>query len=107
MTEVIQIEWLAENMEEAKEIATALVEKKLVACANLSPHVTSIFHYENKLEQAMEVKVCFKTKDTLFPQIQEFIEKTCSYDIPSILKMEIHEMNPAYLKWLKESLILS
>ena len=107
MTKVIQIEWLAKDIEEAKEIATALVEKKLVACANMTPHVTSIFHYEDKLEHAKEVKVCFKTKDTLFPQIQEFIEKTCSYDIPSIVKMEINEMNPAYLKWLKEALILS
>lgn len=106
MTDCVQIEWTAESMEEAKEISTALVEQKLVACANLIPHVESIYEWEGRIEHSKEVKVLFKTKDTLFTKVQAFIEENFSYDAPAILKFEIQEGSASYLHWIKTSIIL-
>ncbi|MCA9573463.1 MAG: divalent-cation tolerance protein CutA, partial [Myxococcales bacterium] len=39
----------------AKTLAHALVERRLVACANLVPGVTSVYRYEGEVHEDAEV----------------------------------------------------
>ena len=99
---MIQIQWTAESLEEAKKIAKELVEKRWVACANILPQIESIYLWEGKLEEGHEVKVFFKTGETFFQKVLQHITQNCSYDIPEVSKICIDEANPQYEKWLEE-----
>lgn len=101
---MIQIQWTCPNVEEAKKIIYLLLEKKLIACANIIPHITSIYAWKGAIETAQEVKVLLKTLDQHFLAIRTLIQENCSYDVPEISKIIIDEANPPYLEWLKEEI---
>ena len=99
----VQIQWTAPSLEEARRVATLLVKEKLVACANLIPHVESIYLWKGELEQCHEVKVFLKTRGDLFPQVQEHIKNNCSYEVPEISQIAFDDGNPAYFDWVASS----
>jgi len=101
---VIQIQWTCGTIEEASEVAKALVEKRLVGCANIIPHVESIYLWEGKLRQDQEVKVLFKTIESNFEKVKDYILAHASYEVPEISQVQISDANPEYEEWLVQSL---
>ncbi|HSW72488.1 MAG TPA: divalent-cation tolerance protein CutA, partial [Chlamydiales bacterium] len=93
------------NLEEARKVARHLIEKKLVACANIIPHIESLYLWNDKIETDQEVKVIFKTEDRHFDTIRDYIEKNGSYEVPEVSKITLDEINPAYKTYLNNSLI--
>ncbi|HSX04190.1 MAG TPA: divalent cation tolerance protein CutA, partial [Rhabdochlamydiaceae bacterium] len=57
MSKFIYINWTCRNLEEARKVARHLIEKKLVACANIIPHIESLYLWNDKIETDQEVKV--------------------------------------------------
>eukprot|EP01136_Pigoraptor_vietnamica_P031186 Opistho-1_new@91437 len=100
---MIQIEWTAENIEEARQIAEQLVTKRLVACAQIIPHIESLFIWEEKLSHTQEVKVLLKTVESHFAAVRDFIEGHSSYAVPEIVKIALDEVSSSYLKWVEET----
>lgn len=47
-------------MEEARRLAAALLERRLVACVNLVPGVESLYEWEGRLETSQEVLMLIK-----------------------------------------------
>jgi len=45
----------APNKEVALKLARGLVEKQLAACVNITPGITSVYSWENKLNEDAEV----------------------------------------------------
>lgn len=97
----VQIQWTCNNIEEARKISQELVKKKWVACANILPHVESIYYWNGKIAEDSEVKVFFKTRDEYFVKILDYIIQHGSYDVPEISKIPILEGNPEYIRWLE------
>lgn len=89
-------------MAEARKIASALVERKLIACASLLSHVESIYEWKGKVEQENEILILMKTRASHFKKIRDFIEENASYEVPEILSVAIQGGNKAYLSWIKE-----
>jgi len=100
MIQYIQIQWTSESLQEAREIAKALVEKRWVACANVLPHVESFYLWEGKLEEGKEVKVFLKTSEANFGKVRDYILAHASYDVPEIAQLPITAANPEYVSWL-------
>ncbi len=101
---MIQIQWTAQNLKEAKQVVRSLIEKKWVACANLIP-VVSIYTWEGSLEEGNEIKVFLKTKDEYFCRIRDYIIDEGAYEVPEVSKFLIADANPMYIDWLSDSLI--
>lgn len=100
---MIQIQWTAPNLEEARKIARILLEQKLVACVNLLPNVESMYIWEGKMEVSHEVKVLLKTKNTLFEKVRDAILDHCSYKVPEIASIEMTDVHTDYQLWLSDN----
>ena len=101
-TSAIIIFITASSAEEAGNIATALVEEKLVACVNIIPRIKSIYWWEGKVCQDDEVMLVSKTKRSLFTTIMDRVKSLHSYEVPEIISFPISEGSPAYLSWLEK-----
>ena len=91
----------AGSFEEAKRIGQILVGQNLAACVNLLENMTSIYNWEDKMEESKEVIMIAKTRKTLVPKLIEKVNSLHSYDCPCILELPIQGGNLDYLSWIK------
>ncbi len=89
--------------ETAKRIARELVENALVACANIVPSITSIYFWKDNVEESTEVLGIFKTTAARFAEFQTRLHALHPYDVPEIIRLNIAEGSPEYLRWIGES----
>jgi periplasmic divalent cation tolerance protein len=100
MTEYILVFVTAPSAEEANVLATALVEQRLVACANIVPNIRSVFWWKEAIETEQEVLVMFKSTSALFPAIVEAVKSLHRYEVPEIIAMPIVLGSEDYLAWI-------
>ena len=86
--------------QEGERIGKALVEKKLAACVNLIPGVTSFFFWEGKISREQEVLLLIKTSRGRLEEIQREIKRLHSYSLPEIIFLKINGGEPRYLDWV-------
>jgi periplasmic divalent cation tolerance protein len=86
---------------EGKKIAKILLEKKLIACANLYP-IDSLYNWEGSLQEDKEIAIIMKTRSELVEELIEELKSIHSYDVPCIVSWEIVKGNPEYLSWVKD-----
>ena len=91
----------AGSFEEAKRIGQILVGQNLAACVNLLENMTSIYKWQEKLEESQEVIMIAKTRKTLMPKLIETVNSLHSYDCPCILELPIQGGNPDFLSWIE------
>lgn len=88
------------NVEEAKYIACQLLEEKLIACANISEKVTSLYRWEGQLQEETEAVAMMKTGKGHVETVIERIKALHSYDCPCIAALPILYGNEDYLDWI-------
>lgn len=90
-----------ENREEAKIIASRLVEQKLAACVNMHP-IDSIYEWKGKIEEEREIALSIKTVSENVEAVTSSIKEMHTYDLPAIISWNI-EGEKEYLEWIRES----
>jgi len=100
--QIIYIFWTCRDKQEAKRIIHELLDKHLIACASIFPAVESIYRWDGKVEEGIEVKVILKTAAKRFNEVQSYIQTHCSYEVPEILQIDVVQGNPRYLSWVAE-----
>lgn len=91
------------NKNEASVIVEQLLNKKLIACANLIEHVESHFWWQGNIDNTIEVLAVIKTTQAKFAVIQETVTHLHSYDVPEIIAIPITEGSEAYLQWISDA----
>lgn len=99
--EYYNVKTAIDNLEIAKEITKALLEKKLV-CSVQQKEITSTWWWNNELESSKEYLLEMKTKKTLYKEVEKEIKKLHTYDVPEIYAEEIKEGLPEYFQWIEE-----
>lgn len=99
--EFIVIYCTVPNKKEGKEIAKALVEKKLAACVNIVEKMESVFSWDGEICEEHEALMIIKTRKELFERIRIRIQDMHSYNVPEIIAMPIVEADETYLKWIE------
>ena len=100
---MIQIQWTCENLEEAREVSTALLQAKLVAYVSILPEVESIYLQDGEIQTSKEIKVFFKTTEGYFTKVKNFILARCIYVVPEITAISVLDGNDAYIKWVERT----
>ena len=85
--------------EEAASLAGGLLEKRLIACANI--HETrSLYWWDGKLTDEMEHILLCKTTRARVRAAEDLIRELHSYDLPCILRLQPAQVNPEYAAWV-------
>ena len=95
----------APNHREAEKIAKKLLDKKLIACANVISNVNSYFVWKNKVQNSKEIIICGKTTSINQKKIIHEVKKLHSYSVPCVIFFDIKSGNKDFLKWIKQSVI--
>jgi periplasmic divalent cation tolerance protein len=90
----------APSKQEAEKIAQRLLDKRLIACANIIGPVSSVFHWSGKTEHAEEYLMLLKSRKDLFEKLSETVKALHSYEVPEILVLPVVGGLEAYLSWL-------
>ena len=93
----------AGSEEEAAKIARHLVERDLAACVNIVPHVTSVYRWKDKVEEAREWLLIIKTTAGAFGQVRQAIADLHSYELPECICLTVEDGSPDYLQWIAAS----
>ncbi len=85
----------------AQSIADHLIERKVVACANLFP-IKSAYWWKGEIAKEEEWVALVKTVPEKWGHVCEIVENIHPYETPCIMKTEV-EANLAYENWIRES----
>jgi len=83
-------------------IAKLLVKKKLVACVNITK-ISSVYTWEEKIENRDEYLALFKTTKKNQSVLKKELKKLHPYDVPEIVEINVESVNQPYMKWLIDS----
>jgi periplasmic divalent cation tolerance protein len=104
MTNKIVVFVTCGSIDEAQRIGHTLVDRKLVACANiLRAPVQSIYRWKSKIELSEEVLLLLKSSRSRFAAVETAIRKLHSYDLPEIIALPIAAGSRGYLDWISRS----
>ena len=99
MNKYIVVTTLCDKKEIANKIIDTLLEKRLVAGAQISK-VYSKYWWNNKLEECDEYKLEFRTKESLYNEIENEIKKIHDYKVAEISYYKINSINKDFLDWI-------
>jgi len=87
----------------AATLARTLLDENLVACANISDGMTSIYKWEGSICEEAECAILLKTRKNLAEKTTARIKTLHPYDTPCIIQWDITGGSADYLKWLEEN----
>jgi periplasmic divalent cation tolerance protein len=83
-------------------IARALVDARLIACANvLDAPVTSTYRWQGAIEVEPEKRMHMHTRLELADQVVAFVKDRHPYDVPNVTAVPLIAGNADYLAWIE------
>ncbi|KAK6032991.1 divalent-cation tolerance protein CutA family protein [Ostertagia ostertagi] len=92
----------APSKEVALKIAKVAVERKVAACVNIIPGVTSVYEWQGQLHEDSEVVMIMKTRDTLVEDLHKVVIENHTYDVPAFVSLATDAESFPYAQWLLE-----
>jgi periplasmic divalent cation tolerance protein len=84
---------------QAKELARAVIETRLAACAQTLP-ISSCYRWEGKIVEDGEQMILFKTLAAQYSALETFLLDHHPYDTPEIVRLPVDGVSGKYRDWL-------
>jgi periplasmic divalent cation tolerance protein len=91
------------DAETARRVAEKLVAKNLVACANITAQVESVYRWKGEIETGKEALVLFKVTADRYDPFEKELKALHPYEVPEIIALPVTRGSPEYLHWVSES----
>ena len=89
---------------EAESLARGLVKARLAACVQILPQITSIYYWEEGIQEEPEYLLLIKTIPDKWEELEQHILKEHSYSVPEIVAIESSRVSAPYAAWLSSYL---
>ncbi len=100
----IMIGWTTTaNREQAESLARGLVEKGLVACAQIEGPITSIYRWQGTIETGPEYRLALKFAATRAGEVEAWLAKHHTYDSPQWICIKADAASKNYLNWVMQA----
>ena len=102
MEEMVLVYVTNPSKEKAQELAEHLLNKRLVACANIITG-DSMYWWDGVIEKENEFLLIIKTVEENFDAVRHEIMDIHEYQIPCIIKIPV-TANQQYVQWLRSEI---
>ncbi len=102
MKNYLLVQTTLSEREDALRVAKFITEAKLTACAQIDGPILSVYWWKGKLESEEEWRCTFKTKRSLYPELEVKIKEVHPYETPEIIAIPIIDGSSDYLKWIDD-----
>ncbi|MGI8508367.1 MAG: divalent-cation tolerance protein CutA [Gemmatimonadaceae bacterium] len=86
--------------EDAATLIRALLERRLIACGTMLPKARSIYRWEDKIADEVEVTLLLKTRSACLDALEQSFETLHPYKLPELLVLPVAAGLPKYLNWI-------
>lgn len=106
----MKIIWVLVNCNSVKEgrsIGKEVLKQRLISCFDIFPRLAAYYFWPPKSGKIEKTKGCLLVLETLpkhFKNIDKLVRKMHSDKLPFIGSIDINNIHPDYLKWLKGEL---
>ncbi len=104
-TKIVIITTTVDKKKKAEKLCEKLLNKKLIACGQISAALTSHYWWQGEIVHGQEFQLNVKTTDNNLKKVIKLIEKHHPYDTPEIICKFPDHVNGSYMKWLKGEVI--
>jgi periplasmic divalent cation tolerance protein len=91
-----------DGLEKAREIACALVERKLAACTQIST-IESFYTWQGAIQKEQEFRILIKTTSERYAEVEAAIRELHSYDLPAIYAFDMVRAYEPFCEWVIEN----
>jgi periplasmic divalent cation tolerance protein len=93
------------DREAALKVARLLVERRLAACANMIPHLTSVYRWQGEVVEDGEVVLIAKTASAHMAALRAAVIENHPYELPCIVALDLDEADShaPYIAWVSEA----
>jgi len=91
----------APDGETGRRLARLLVDRRLAACVNVVPGLSSIYRWEGKVQEDAEVLLVIKTAPGRLAELEAAIREAHPYDVPEIVAIPTLATHGPYLAWAR------
>ncbi|MBT3056341.1 MAG: divalent-cation tolerance protein CutA [Candidatus Thiodiazotropha sp. (ex Codakia orbicularis)] len=100
-TPLLLILCTAPDRETALKLSRSLLEQRLAACVNLSPPVTSVYHWQGRLEESEEILLLIKTTKQQYNNVEATLRAQHPYELPEIIAVPVVQGLDDYIDWVE------
>jgi periplasmic divalent cation tolerance protein len=100
MKPIILISTTFENSADAERIARLLLDRKLIACAQVTGPITSFYRWQGETTTAAEFSLRLKTTPSCTEDVTTLLSREHPYDLPEIIVQEIAHSSKEYSRWV-------
>lgn len=87
------------SAEQARELARAVIEARLAACAQTLP-ISSCYRWDGKIVEDGEQMILFKTLADQYSALEAFLLERHPYEVPEIVRLPVDGVSGKYRDWL-------
>lgn len=88
--------------EDARRFVRALVDERVVACGTIVPGATSIYRWQDDVQDTPEVVVLLKTMASRWTALRDAAQSHHPYEVPELIAVPVSAGLDAYVAWVGE-----
>ena len=104
MSEPLVVLTTVARVEDAENIAREMVERRLAACVNILPPVTSVYRWQGEVTREPEHLLLMKTRTDRFEALRARLVEIHPYETPEVVALPVAAGHAPYLQWIADSL---
>jgi len=102
MDDCVQVTTTTASEDDARALATGLVEQRLAACVQVLGPITSVYRWEGAVQTETEWLCVAKTTAARLDELTAWVKGHHGYDVPEIVATPVVGGADDYLRWVTE-----
>ena len=90
------------DAEQARDVASKLVELGLAACVHVGAPVRSVYRWQGVVEQADEIPLRIKSTRQRQAELLELLASIHPYEVPEVIVVPVVDGHAPYLEWVRD-----